>query len=88
MVQRNIEVKKKHRGFNSFVAPHHNHTYQIDILSVSKKDLKTKQKYRGGLVCIDVLSKFAVVVPVRRKETGSVVKGTKEALNKWVKSQK
>ena len=73
--KKNIEVKKKQRGFNSFVAPHNNHTYQIDILFISKKDLKAKQQFRGGLVCIDVLSKFAVVVPVRRKETGSVIKG-------------
>ena len=80
--RKNIEIKKKQRGFNSFVAPHNNHTYQIDILFISKKDLKTKQRFRGGLVCIDVLSKFAVVVPVRRKETGSVIKGTKEAIKK------
>ena len=80
--KKNIEVKKKQRGFNSFVAPYNNHTYQIDILFISKKDLKAKQQFRGGLVCIDVLSKFAVVVPVRRKETGSVIKGTKEAIKK------
>ena len=41
-----------------------------------------KQKFRTGLVCIDVLSKYAVVVPVKKKETNSVVNGTKEALRK------
>ena len=31
-------------------------------------------------MCIDVLSKFAVLVPVRRKETGSGIKGTNHFL--------
>ena len=47
--------------------------------------MKVKQRFRAGLVCIDVLSKYAVVVPVRRKETGSVIKGTKEAIRKMGK---
>jgi hypothetical protein len=86
--KKNVEVKKKPRGMNSFVAPHNNHTYQVDIFFISKKYLKVKQKYRAGLVCIDVLSKFCVVVPVRRKETGSVIKGTKTALQKMGKNPK
>jgi hypothetical protein len=86
--RKNIEIKKKPRGYNSFIAPFNNHTYQVDIFFISKKDLEVKQKLRGGLVCIDVLSKFAVVVPVRRKETGSVIKGTKEALQKMGKNPK
>ena len=84
----NVEIKKNPRGYNSFVAPSNNHTYQVDIFFISKKDLKVKQRFRAGLVCIDVLSKFAVVVPVRRKETGSVIKGTKEALQKMGKNPK
>ena len=86
--KKNIEVKKPQRGFNSFIPPHNNHTCQIDIFFISKKDLKVKQRFRGGLVCIDVLSKYAVVVPVRMKETGSVIKATKEAIKKWVRSLK
>ena len=80
--KKNVEVKKKAGGWNSFVAPYNNHTYQVDIFFISKKDLKTKQKFRGGLVATDVLSKYAVVVPVKMKETGSVIKGTKEAIRK------
>ena len=80
--KKNVEVKRKPRGWNSFVAPYINHTYQIDIFFISKKDLKVKQKFRAGLVCIDVLSKYAVVVPVKKKETNSVINGTKKALEK------
>ena len=83
--KKNVEIKKQPRGYNSFVAPYNNHTYQIDIFFISKKDLKVKQRFRGGPVCIDVLSKYAVVVPVKLKETGSVIKATKKAIEKMGK---
>ena len=78
----NVEIKRKPRGTNSFVAPHNNHTYQIDLFFISKDDIETTQKVRAGLVCIDVLSKYAVVVPIKSKETTDVVAGTMEALQK------
>ena len=33
------------------------------IYSLFPKKIKVKQRYRAGLVCIDCLSKYAVVVP-------------------------
>ena len=60
----------------------------MDIFFISTKDLKVKQKFRAGLVCIDVLSKFATVVPVKRKITKSVINGTKTALEKMGKNPK
>jgi transposase InsO family protein len=80
--RKNVEVKKKPRGMNSFVAPYNNHTYQIDLFFISKDDLEAKQKFRAGLVAIDVLSKYAVVVPIKGKETTDVIAGTMEALQK------
>ena len=80
--RKNVEVKKKPRGTNSFVAPHNNHTYQIDLFFISKDDIEAPQKFRAGLVCIDVLSKYAVVVPIKGKETTDVVAGVMEALQK------
>ena len=80
--RKHVEVKKKPRGTNSFVAPHNNHTYQIDLFFISKDDIETPQKFRAGLVSIDVLSKYAVVVPIKGKETTDVVAGTMEALQK------
>ena len=76
----NVEIKKKPRGTNSFVAPSNNHTYQIDLFFISKDDIEATQKVRAGLVCIDVLSKYAVVVPIKGKETPDVIAGTMEAL--------
>ena len=30
--RKNVGFKRKQKGMNSFVAPHNNHTYQIDLL--------------------------------------------------------
>ena len=80
--RKNVEQKRKQRGTNSFVAPFNNHTYQVDIFFVGKTDFENTQKFRAGLVLIDVLSKYAVVVPIKSKDTYDVIKGTKEALKK------
>ena len=40
----NVEIKRKPRGTNSFVAPHNNHTYQIDLFFISKDDIENNSK--------------------------------------------
>ena len=77
LFKNNLEVKKKPRGYNSFVASNNNHTYQIGICF--------PQKFRGGLVATDVLSIYAVVVPIESKEIPDVIAGTMEALQKMGK---
>ena len=86
--KRNVEIKAKPRGHNSFIAPHNFHTFQIDLFFVGYYDFDEEQKYRGGLVCIDVLSKFAVVVPIKTKNGEDVLEATKEALKKMGKKSK
>ena len=85
---KNVEIKAKPRGYNSFTAPKNNHTYQIDLFFVGYYDFDEEQKFRGGLVCIDVLSKYAVVVPIKTKNGEDVLEATKEALRKMGKKPK
>ena len=42
--KKNVEVKRNPRGYNSFIPPHNNHTYQIDIFFYFKKRLEGKTK--------------------------------------------
>ena len=86
--RKNVEVKAKQRGMNSFVAPSNYHTYQVDLFFMGYYDFDEEQKFRGGLVCIDVLSKFAVVVPIKTKNGEDVLEATKEALRKMGKKPK
>jgi hypothetical protein len=49
---------------------------------MGKTDFENSQKFRAGLVLIDVLSKYAVVVPIKNKDDPDVITGTMEALQK------
>ena len=81
-LKKNTEIKRKPRGQNSFVAPSNNHTYQLDLFFISSEDIETTQKFRAGLVLIDVLSKYAVVVPIKSKTPPDIIAGTMEGLQK------
>ena len=81
----NVEEKRKQRGVNSFVAPHAYHTLQIDLFFISKKDLEN-QKFRAGLVLVDVFSKFSSVVPIKSKEPPDFLAGLMQGLNQMDKN--
>ena len=52
-----------------------------DLFFISKNDLDN-QKYRIGLLLIDVFSRKAVVVPIASKQPADITAGIMEALNK------
>ena len=79
--QENVERKKQLSGYNSFIAPDINFEYQLDLFFISKNDLDN-QKYRIGLLLIDVFSRKAVVVPIASKQPADITAGIMEALNK------
>ena len=70
-----VEQKKNLRGYNSFVAPEANYEYQIDLMFFS--DLKN-QNMPVGMVCIDIFSKYAVVVAIKSKQESDVAAGMME----------
>ena len=60
----NVGVKRQPGGTNSFVAPGVNYEFQMDLFFIN--DLE-KQTYRVGLICIDIFSKYMVVIPLMSK---------------------
>ena len=79
--RKNVEEKRKPRGENSFVAPHAHFEYQVDLFFISKNDLEN-QKFRIGLVLIDIFSKYATVIPIKSKEPPDMLAGIIEGLQK------
>ena len=77
----NIEEKRKPRGENSFVAPHAHFEHQLVLFFISKNDLEN-QKFRIGLVLIDIFSKYATGIPIKSKEPPDVLAGIMEGLQK------
>ena len=79
--RKNVEEKRKPRGENSFVAPHAHFEYQVDLFFISKNDLEN-QKFRIGLVLIDIFSKYATVIPIKSKEPPDMLAGIMEGPQK------
>ena len=79
LFKNNIRRKKQLRGYNSFVAPEANYEYQVDLMFFS--DLEN-QKFKFVMACIDIFSKYAVVVAIKSKQEGDVAAGILECFSK------
>ena len=79
----NVEQKKQLGGQNSFIPPHPFYEFQMDLFFIN--DLE-KQKFRVGLLMIDIFTKYMVVVPIKSKGEGDISAGMIEALNKMKKT--
>ena len=77
--RKNVEQKKQLRGQNSFIPPHPFYEFQMDLFFIN--DLE-KQKFRVGLLMIDIFTKYMVVVPISSKGEGDIASGMMEALKK------
>ena len=84
---KNIDRKRPMSGFNSFIAPYAYYEYQIDLSFITKHDLDN-QKFRIGLVMIDIFSKFALVIPIKSKQPPDLLAGIMEGINKMGKKPK
>ena len=77
--RKNVEQKKQLRGQNSFIPPYPNYEYQMDLFFIN--DLEN-QKFRVGMLMIDIFTKYMVVIPIKSKNEGDVASGMIEGLNK------
>ena len=76
-----VEEKRKMRGQNSFVAPHAFWEFQLDLLFIAKNDLEN-QKFRTGIILIDIFRKYASVRPIASKQPPDVLAGIMEGVSK------
>ena len=86
--RKNVDEKRKPRGENSFVAPSPYWEYQLDLFFISPNDVESKQKFRVGLVLIDIFTKYAVVIPINSKQPDDILAGMMEGINKMGKKPK
>ena len=76
----NIEDIRKQRGQNSFV-PHAYWEFQLDLFFISNNGLEN-QKFRVGLILIDIFSKYATVIPIASKQPADVLAGINGRIKK------
>ena len=51
---KNIEKKDNLKGYNSFIAPHANYEYQMDMFFIPNDEILEKQDFRVGMFMIDI----------------------------------
>jgi hypothetical protein len=73
------------RGRNSFVAPYSNYQYQIDLCFFA--DLEN-HKFKVGMICVGIFSKFAAVVQIKSTSEGDEAAGLFECIAKMLKKPK
>ena len=83
--RKNVDQKRKPVGSNSFVAPHSAYGYQMDLFFIH--DLKD-QKFRVGMLMIDIFDKFMHVVAIQGKKEEDLASGMIECLHKMGKKPK
>ena len=83
--RKNVDQKREPVGSNSFVAPHSAYEYQMDLFFIN--DLKD-QKFRVGMLMIDIFDKFMHVVAIKGKKEEDLASGMIECLHKMGKKPK
>ena len=80
--KKNVEAKKP---AGSFIAPHSAYEYQMNLFF--KNDLED-QKFKVGMIMIDVFDKFMHVVAIKGKKEEDLASGMIECLHKMGKTPK
>ena len=81
-----VEQKKQLRGYNSFVAQRPKQEYQMDLFFISKKDFPNEE-YIGGLLIVDIFTKFINIVPIKTKKIPEILEAIKTIINKMGKPE-
>ena len=76
------ERKTNLKGYNSYVADEAYEEFQVDLFFTNNWDELEKQKFRVGLLMIDIFSKYISVIPIHSKEQGDVASGILEGFQK------
>ena len=76
---RNVERKTNLRGYNSFIAEKPYQEFQIDLFFTP--DLEADD-FIGGLLFIDIFTKFVSVIPIKTKQPNELLEALKEGFQK------
>ena len=81
----NLETTKQVKGSNSFVAPYPYYEFQLDLMFFNDLHKKHTQEFEQGMLCIDIFTKYAVVVPLKSKKEEDIAAGIIECIHKMGK---
>ena len=80
-IAKHSEQKKQLRGYNSFIAQGPKEEYQVDLFFIPKKDFPN-ETFVGGVIAIDIFTKFISIVPIKSKTIPEILEAIKEIIKK------
>ena len=84
--KKNVDEKRKMRGQNRFVDLHACWEFQLDLF-FSQNDLEN-HTFRIGSILVYICSKYATVIPIKRKQLLDVLAGLMEGIKKMAGNPK
>ena len=63
-----IEIRRPLKGQNSCIANHAYQEFEIDIMFL----FDLKESYSGGLLLVDIFSKYSQIIPIHGKTTEEI----------------
>ena len=78
---RQLMRKRRRKDWNTILSPAIKNNYQMDLLDIHQNQ-RWNRGYRWMMVCIDVYSRYMMVVPMKRKTVGEVLSAYKEITRK------
>jgi len=85
-IDKHVEQKKQLRGMNSFIAQRPKQEYQMDLFFITKKDFPNDSNV-GGLLMIDIFTKFINIIPIKTKTIPELLEGIKTITSKMGKPE-
>ena len=83
-LHKEVEQKKQLKGYNSFVANETKEEYQVDLFFLKRSDFPTED-YIGGVLAIDIFSRFVTIIPIKSKTIPEILEAIKTIINKMGK---
>ena len=74
------QVQRKKEQYSAIISPGKRNNYQMDLIEFPKFK-KANDNYRYAMVCIDVWSRYAVAVPLKKKETQPMIRAWRKTVN-------
>ena len=78
---RQLMRKRRRKDWYTILSPAIKNNYQMDLLDIHQNQ-RWNRGYRWMMVCIDVYSRYMMVVPMKRKTVGEVLRAYKEITRK------
>ena len=83
-LHKEVEQKKQLKGYNNYIAKETREEYQIYLFFLKPSDFPNEE-FVGGILAIDIFSRFITIIPIKSKTIPEILEAIKAIINKMGK---